>query len=81
MSRRTRERIIAETCAAWNQAHPIGTLVQFHPVIGGRGYRERTTRSEAYVLSGHTAVIMLDGESGCVALEACRVVDLEARKQ
>ena len=61
-------------CKAWNLEHPIGTEVAYHPVIRESAYRLRRTRSEAYVLSGHTAVVFLDGESGCVALDACTVV-------
>jgi len=62
-----------DKCTAWNQQHPIGTEVWFSPVMGGATVRMRKTRSEAYVLSGHTAVLFLEGESGCVALEACEV--------
>jgi hypothetical protein len=32
------------------------------------------TRSAAYVLSGHTAVVFVDGVSGCVALDAVNPV-------
>jgi hypothetical protein len=60
-------------CDQWNKAHPVGTEVYFYPIIGGSAMRARKTRSEAYVLSGHTAVVFLDGESGCVALEACKI--------
>ena len=59
----------------WNSQYPVGTAVRFHPVIGGPAYRERKTRTEAYVLSGHTACIFLEGESGCVALDACEPID------
>lgn len=31
-----------------------------------------TTRTEAEVLGGHTAVVWLNGKSGCVACSACR---------
>jgi hypothetical protein len=61
-------------CDEWNSVHPIGTTVAYHPVIGGEYHRIRTTRSGAVILGGHTAVVWLNGESGCVALEACAVV-------
>ena len=70
---KTSEKKLLEMCERWNEAHPIGTEVWFYPVIGGNTVRVRKTRSAAYVLSGHTAVVFLEGESGCVALEACQV--------
>jgi hypothetical protein len=61
---------LEKQCHIWNRACPIGTEVQYHPVIGRPEYRLRKTKTGAYVLSGHTAVIWLEGESGCVALDA-----------
>ena len=58
-------------CDRWNQCYPVGTLVEFHPVIGEPAHRLRKTRTPASVLSGHTAVVWLEDESGCVALQAC----------
>jgi hypothetical protein len=58
-------------CDLWNMAYPVGTSVEYHPVIGEPAHRIRKTRTAAQVLSGHTPVVWLDGESGCVALEAC----------
>jgi hypothetical protein len=57
--------------ADWNAAYPIGTLVEYHPVIGAPAHRTRKTRTAAQILSGHTAVVWLEEESGCVALDAC----------
>jgi hypothetical protein len=45
-----------------------------NPREDSRGVYE--TRSEASVLGGHSAVIWLDGKSGCVALEACVPVEV-----
>ena len=62
------EREVAE----WNRRHGVGALVKYHRIIGeGEGVATKT-RSEAWVLSGHTAVVMVEGVSGCVALEAVR---------
>lgn len=56
--------------AVWNAANPIGAAVI---VCRDLGQEERTTtRSAAYVLSGHSAVIFLDGIAGCYALERVR---------
>ena len=67
-------------CAEWNANHPVGTKVEYfavmHPHRDSRGIYE--TRSEATILGGHTAVIWLDGKSGCVALEACVPVEGQA---
>jgi len=63
--------LLEKRCAQWNAKHPIGTEVEYHPVIGAPAFRLRKTRTQAQVLSGHTAVVWLEGESGCVALEAC----------
>ena len=57
-------------CDSWNEPHPIGTTVAYHPVIGEPDCRLRKTQTGAYVLSGHTAVLFLRGETGCVALDA-----------
>lgn len=72
--KRPTEQQLQKQCDAWNARYPIGTQVAFHPIIGGPECRIRTTKSAAVVLSGHTAVVWLDGESGCSALEACSVV-------
>ncbi len=54
-------------CDRWNKKHPVGT-----PVVllkdGGQNV-STVTRSEAEVLSGHSAVIWLDGVSGCYLLD------------
>jgi len=54
---------------AWGQV-PIGTPVIVEKDDGTE--IETTTRSEAQMLSGHTAVIWLTGVSGCYALERVR---------
>jgi hypothetical protein len=70
-----KEEALQRQCDDWNRLHPARVRVLFHPVIGEPEGRERFTKTSAYVLSGHTAVIYLEGESGCVALEACEVVE------
>lgn len=55
---------------AFNAKLPMGSEVDYtdHPGAAPRRYR---TRSAAEVLSGHTAVVWLDGKSGCVACSHC----------
>lgn len=59
-----------QAVADWNAAHAVGIEVI---VTKDRGEQIRTrTHSVARLLSGHTAVIWLDGISGCYALERVR---------
>lgn len=64
-------------CAKWNAQYPIGTEVRYYPVKGNDKFSRHLTMSEAYVLSGHTAVIFLDQHSGCVSLDHCIAVQPE----
>jgi hypothetical protein len=75
MMKRPHVRMLELQVENWNLKWPIGTEVDFHPVIDNPVCRRRKTRSKADILSGHTAVIWLEGESGCVALEACVPVE------
>lgn len=66
-------------CEEFNKNWAIGSAVKYHPVIGGEEYQVFKTRSAAYVMSAHTAVIFLDGKSGCVSLDAIEPVAVEAK--
>lgn len=58
----------------WNAHHQLGTEVI---VRRDSGQEVQTkTRSQAWVLSGHSAVIMVDGISGCYSLDRVRPVAL-----
>ena len=72
MKKRTKRQLERQV-ERWNQKYPIGTHVNFHPVIGRPESRPRVTKTAAVVLSGHTAVVWVEGESGCVALDALDV--------
>ena len=63
-------------CDKFNAAHQIGAAVSVK--LDSGEVRETITVSEAQVLSGHTAVIWLDGICGCYDLE--RVTALKAAK-
>lgn len=54
-------------CDAWNAKYAIGTRVKLNRDIGTPFITR--TRSKAEVLSGHTAVIWLDGVRGCYDLD------------
>jgi len=59
----------------WNSGYAVGTTVAYYPVTGRDYNRTRKTRSPAFVLSGHTACVFLEGEAGCVALDNCQPVE------
>lgn len=62
-------------CAAWNAKHQVGAPV--YVKLDSGGIQETVTRSPAEVLSGHSAVIWLEGVSGCYLLD--RVVPREVK--
>ena len=58
----------------FNERHPIGTPVIYHRLIHPlRDPRPTKTRSEAWVMGGHSAMVLVDGVSGGVSLEAVTV--------
>lgn len=59
----------------WNQQQDVGVPVTYRNDAGK--LTATTTRSQASVLSGHTAVIWLDGISGCVALDRVELRQME----
>ncbi|MCX7071185.1 MAG: hypothetical protein NTW01_09355 [Gammaproteobacteria bacterium] len=61
---------------SWNAEHPVGTPVYVRLDNGTE--METTTRSKAQVLSGHSAVIWLEGITGCYLLDRCRVRQVPA---
>ena len=71
MSRRPNTAKLQAQCDAFNAAHPVGTRVMLKMDFAP-GPVETKTRSEAQVLSGHSAVIWLDGVVGCYALDCVR---------
>lgn len=70
---------LKKQCDDWNAANPIGCNVVLTK-DGGEEFPTKT-RSEAEVLSGHSAVIWLDGVRGCYMLDRVKrmpvVLDFE----
>jgi hypothetical protein len=54
-------------CDKFNAAHQVGAAVSVK--LDSGEVRETVTTSEAQVLSGHTAVIWLEGIRGCYDLK------------
>lgn len=65
---------LEKQCADWNATNEVGTTVSFEEIVGkGETFRGKSS-SEAQVLSGHSAVIWLEGKRGCVDLGHCTAV-------
>ncbi|PSH05165.1 MAG: hypothetical protein CXZ00_03135 [Acidobacteria bacterium] len=52
----------------WNRRFPIGTRVRYWTGTRDKPGKVSVTKSEAQVLGGHTAVLWVEGESGCISL-------------
>lgn len=59
-------------CDDWNARYPVGQRVTVRNDDGG--HVTSSTRSEAQVLSGHSAVIWLEGITGCYLLDRVRPI-------
>jgi hypothetical protein len=62
---------LAQEVVAFNRRFAVGDEVDYYEVIGLGESRRLRTRTAAEVLSGHTAVVWLDGKSGCVCCSHC----------
>lgn len=56
---------------SFNAQFPVGSQVDYYEVVGEGAPQELRTRTPAEVLSGHTAVVWLEGKSGCVCCSHC----------
>lgn len=72
MRKRPTEQQLQAQVDAWNAKYKIGTEVDYSSIIGGPPTLRSKTRSEAQVLSGHSAVVWLEDKSGCVGIEHCK---------
>lgn len=61
-----------DLCDKWNAHRPIGTEVEVK--MDDDSIRRTKTRSEAWVMGGHTAMICVDGISGGYMLERVKPV-------
>jgi hypothetical protein len=68
---------LQQQCDQFNARFPVGQQVTVRKDDGSG--MNTTTRSEAQVLSGHSAVIWLDGISGCYLLDRVTPIVAEAR--
>jgi hypothetical protein len=71
-----REQREQKVCDKFNEAHPVGTKVRYwKKEREGEPSGVAQTRSMAQVLSGHTAVVWVVGEPGCIAMSHVQAVD------
>ncbi|MFA7254350.1 MAG: hypothetical protein WC107_07445 [Patescibacteria group bacterium] len=62
---------LESTAAEWNAEHPVGTPVTRYKLVDPlRMGNETKTRSEAWVMGGHSVMIMVEGVPGGVLLES-----------
>lgn len=52
----------------FNEVCPVGTPVLYWPGVREGEGRESVTRSAAWLLGGHTPVVMVEGYAGGIAL-------------
>lgn len=52
----------------------VGDLIEFSEVIGLGEVRRFNTATPAEILSGHSAVVWLEGKRGCVLVSHCQPV-------
>lgn len=58
----------ADTVAEWNERHSVGTPVRYWTGWREGEGRKSVTRTRAYLLAGHTAVVMVKDHGACIAL-------------
>lgn len=71
LSPQLRARQQARAVENWNQHHAAGTPVRVFSIIGDPSTAVETiTRSEAWLMGGHSAVVLVEGKSGGWCLDA-----------
>lgn len=61
---------LAKTCAFFNTKHPVGTAVIYTSVRDDpQTARATKTRSEAWIMGGHSVMVMVEGVSGGVLVD------------
>lgn len=75
MSRNQRKLNPEHEARLWNAEVPVGAKVQYRECLDDPyPATSFTTRTQASVLSGHTAVVWLEEKPGCVAIAHCRPI-------
>lgn len=69
---------LQQQCDEFNAMNPVGSAV--HVRLDNGTSKETTTRTEAQVLMGHSAVVWLHGITGCYLLERVWPADLSKQE-
>lgn len=59
---------------SWNTQHPIGTVVRYWPGIREGEWKYSKTRSEAFLVAGEIAAVMVDGCRGGILLSSVQAI-------
>ena len=72
-----KQAILELACQKFNEDFPVGTLMRAWPgaLHSGRSVTGAVLEPGATVLSGHTAVVYIEGVSGCLALTNVEPID------
>lgn len=74
MGKNTKQEEQQKLVDQWNAMHQVGTPVTRYKLVDPLREPEQTrTRSEAWLMGGHTAVVKVEGVSGGVMLESVRI--------
>lgn len=66
----------------WNEYYPVGTPVTRYKMIRPlREPVETKTRSAAWVMGGHTAMVQVEGAAGGVCLESLAIREADVKEQ
>ena len=63
----------AEVVKKFNATHPVGTPVLYWPGMCEGDGQKSITRSAAWLLGGHTPVVLVEGYAGGIALSHVRL--------
>ena len=58
----------------WNSSYSVGQSVKYWPITRRHEAKVGKTKSAASLMGGHTAVVFIEGHSGCVALSHVQAV-------
>jgi hypothetical protein len=61
-------------CGVFNAVNPVGTVCRYWTGAREGAGKLAPTRTQAQMLSGHTAVVWFEGEAGCVSLSHVEAV-------
>jgi hypothetical protein len=78
MNLQRRARLQQRLCDSFNAGNQIGTVCHYWTGVREGEGKIAATRSLALMLGGHTAVVWLEGEAGCVALSHVEIAPRQA---